>query len=514
MRPRTTLLLAAGGGLVVGLGAFERAWPLMGLGLVPFAMGLGRAASPPAGGWRRVFEGGLRGLLFGMVAQALVEWFVLGAVVRFTSIPWAAGALVLLLHAAIQSVPSVLAAIVTLRLARLGVPRWAAFAIGVFAGTLVPTVFPWTIAGGLTPWPALVQLGDLIGERGVTALVAAAAGLVAEGIERILSKADAKRGAVLAACGVGLVGLLAIHGTLRIARIDAELREAPKARIALVQPDIEAHERWELSMTPVTLAKLSALTRGVENRGAELTVWPEAAYPFPFPANTTTDQPGSFAILQEGVRGPVLTGLITNDASGNKHNSAVVCENGKVSAPYHKMHLVWFGEVVPFGDVSPWMRKTFALGLGLSPGEHQVLLPALGGRVRAAVLNCFEDSLPGAGRETFAGQNPNLIVNITNDAWFYGSRESELHARIAVMRAVELRRDLVRAVNRGHTTWIDAAGRVRARYDLPMAGAIVAEPALLQTPPTAYARFGDWPFALLCLVVSASLVVRDRRRRA
>ena len=158
------------------------------------------------------------------------------------------------------------------------------------------------------------------------------------------------------------------------------------------------------------------------------------------------------------------------------------------------------------------MRKTFALGLGLSPGKHQAILPAIGGRARAAVLDCFEDILPGAGREAFDGQNPNLLVNVTNDAWFVGSREGELHARVSVMRAVELRRDLVRAVNRGHVTWVDAAGRVRARYDALAAGSIIAEPALLDAAPTVYARFGDWPFALLCLVVAAGFAARARRR--
>ena len=93
------------------------------------------------------------------------------------------------------------------------------------------------------------------------------------------------------------------------------------------------------------------------------------------------------------------------------------------------------------------------------------------GPIRAAVLNCYEDTLPAAGREAME-RSPNLLVNVTNDAWFAGSAEGELHLRLAVLRAIETRRDLVRAVNQGPTTFVDAAGRVRARYDLPMPGTL------------------------------------------
>jgi apolipoprotein N-acyltransferase len=128
------------------------------------------------------------------------------------------------------------------------------------------------------------------------------------------------------------------------------------------------------------------------------------------------------------------------------------------------------------------------------------------------VLNCFEDTLPAAGRETFDGQSPNLLVNVTNDAWFFGSDESELHLRLAAMRGVELRRDLVRAVNRGPTSWVDAAGRVRARYDLKIPGVLMAEPSLLETSPTPFARFGEWP--LVTLFTALIALGEWKRKRA
>jgi apolipoprotein N-acyltransferase len=276
-----------------------------------------------------------------------------------------------------------------------------------------------------------------------------------------------------------------------------------------VQPSIVATERWEAARAPSILSKLTELTKSSERKGAELTIWPEAAYPYPLPHVTRRAPLGRFEILPYGVRGPVLTGLVMEAGPGTSFNAAtVVTADGALAPPQDKVHLLWFGETVPFADRWPWLRRTFARGMGLTPGNEFVALRV--GAVRAAVLNCFEDTLPDAGREAMAA-SPNLLVNITNDSWFAGSAESELHLRLAALRAVELRRDLVRAVNFGPTSWVDASGRVRARYASDIAGTLLTEPALLDWAPTIYARFGDAPLVATLLTLSVALFVRRRR---
>jgi apolipoprotein N-acyltransferase len=143
------------------------------------------------------------------------------------------------------------------------------------------------------------------------------------------------------------------------------------------------------------------------------------------------------------------------------------------------------------------------------PGEHQVAL--VSGPIRAAVLNCFEDTLPEAGLEAI-DVDPNLLVNITNDAWFAGTQESELHLRIATLRAIELRRDFVRAVNFGPTTWVDATGAVRARWDPVTAGSLPTTPALLGGK-TLYARLGDLSGVLLLGLLGAATWLGTKRKR-
>ena len=144
------------------------------------------------------------------------------------------------------------------------------------------------------------------------------------------------------------------------------------------------------------------------------------------------------------------------------------------------------------------MRRAFARGTGLAPGTETVRFDTDG--IHAAVLNCYEDTLPQAGREAMEVA-PNLLVNITNDAWFAGSAEGELHLRLSILRAIETGRDFVRAVNRGPTTWVSATGKVLARRE-PQAGMgapppLVVEAALLERPDAPYARLADAPLLLI-----------------
>jgi apolipoprotein N-acyltransferase len=129
-----------------------------------------------------------------------------------------------------------------------------------------------------------------------------------------------------------------------------------------------------------------------------------------------------------------------------------------------------------------------------------------------AVLNCLEDILPSAGREAIAVM-PNLLVNITNDAWFAGTAESEYHLLLSRLRSVELRRDLVRAVNFGPTSWVDAAGRVLARLPADRPGLLMTHPALLDAPLTPFARWGEWPLSLVLLAYGVASGLAKRRTR-
>jgi apolipoprotein N-acyltransferase len=510
---RTYALALLAGALLASASPPFDVYPALWIGMAALAWLLDADPAWPAfpSRARVALTGARRGLAFGVGANLVALRFVPEVVGRFTPLPWAAGALGLLLLAAFEGTRWMVAGVACETLARARVPRPAAFAAGVYAGTFVPTMMPWTPAGGVSPWPAMVQLADAIGERGVTALMALAAGFAAHGLRAALRPDSRRRGALWVAGAVGIVCAQNAVGQFRMRSVDRWRDSAAHARVALVQPSIGASTRWEEDRAPSILEELTTLTARAEARGAELVVWHEAAYPYRLPHGSRHGPDGTRAIVQPGVHGPLLTGLLlAGGPDGAAYNSAVVAtRDGALSESYDKRHLLWFGETVPLADRVPWLRRVFARGLGLAPGERTVALPA--GRVRAAVLVCYEDMLPEAGREAIEVA-PNLLVNVTNDAWFFGSAESELHLRVGTLRAVELRRDMVRAVNLGPTSWVDAAGRVRARAPANFPSVLSAEPALLELPPTLYARFGDAPLALLLLVLGNAAVWRAARR--
>ncbi|HEY3817755.1 MAG TPA: apolipoprotein N-acyltransferase [Polyangiaceae bacterium] len=506
--PRYVLALLAGA--VLGLGAPPvDAYLALWLGLIAFAWLLETPVPPRK---RVALSGAMRGLAFGIGANLVLLRFITTVVTRFTPLPWAAAALALVLLSVFEGLRWMIAGVACETLARVRVPRPIALAAGVYAGTFLPTMLPWTTAGLVSPWPALVQLADIVGERGVTALMALIAGLAASGVRAALGgAATRKRGLLQVGTAVALVLAQLVYGQARMRSVELARSLAPQARVGLLQPSIGASARWDEARGPAILQELTTLTHRAEARGAEVVVWPETAYPFRVAHGAPRSPDGARALVQPGVRGPIIAGVQTKgDADGVFYNSVLVATgDGALSEPYDKRHLLWFGETVPLADRIPWLRRVFARGLGLVAGDHAVALVA--SPVRASALVCYEDMLPEAGREAMA-VSPNLLVNVTNDAWFSGTTEPELHLRVAVLRAVELRRDLVRAVNAGPASWVDATGRVRMRSSTVTASTITAVPSLLDAR-TVYARFGDAPWAILGLIL-ANLAVWKARRRA
>ena len=469
-------------------------------GLVGFAWLLRRPEV-----WR---VGALYGFAFGTGANLVALRFVPEVIVRFTPLPYAVALLAWVLLAMAQGLSWALAGGLAVGLRKNGVPTFVAFGAAVYAGLFAPALFPWTPAGGLSPWPLVVQTADTIGERGVSLVVALVCALVAEA----WASKDWRARRTNAAVAIGIAAVVLAYGARARAVVQEARAKAKKARIGLVQPSTEAKVRWDPPAATTIAKRLRDLTKSADGREVDVTVWPEAAFPYSLPHTTRSHRP-SFderALLTPGIRGPVIAGLTLNKDSHASTNSAmVVFADGSTSAPYDKRHLLAFGEHVPFAEEIPWLKQTFARGTGLVPGTASE--PLVAGKIRAGILICYEDNLPEAGREAMTGA-PNVLVNMTNDAWFAGSAEGELHLRLSVLRAIETRRDLARAVNLGPTSLVDATGAVRFRYDAAFPKAVDVEVALLETPPTAYVRFGDTPSIALVIFSCIVHIIRARRR--
>jgi apolipoprotein N-acyltransferase len=508
------LFAAAGGGVFALASPPTDLYPAVVVGLAVLAATIDDA---PTG--RRAFG---RGIAWGTLAGLIGLRFVPEVIQRFTELGTYASLLALLLLALGQSVPWGLGALVAHALRRRArVPLELAFSAGIYVTVLVPTIFTWTPAGVVSPWPAFVQLADVLGERGVSAIFALGSALLVRALRARGEPRVAARWGLLA---VGLFAALGIHGTLRMRSLTAASEGLPEVRVALLNQAVDPLERWDPKNHVWILDRLRELTRNAEAEGAELTVWPEAAYPYPIAHADRRAPRGARSIVGLGVRGPVLAGLITHASPTRQSDGSIVIDSynsatlvtpeGTLQEPYDKLQLLWFGETVPGAQYFPWLRRVFQKSGSLLPGDapRALILERTGApALRLGVLNCYEDTLPSVGRWVTKELRPSLLVNVTNDAWFVGSAEPELHARLAVMRAIEQRRDLVRSVNLGVVSWIDAAGRVRLRHEGTEPAFVIATPKIRDDAITLYASLGDLPFGVL-LVLSLAFSARRARR--
>ncbi len=204
------------------------------------------------------------------------------------------------------------------------------------------------------------------------------------------------------------------------------------------------------------------------------------------------------------------------DEDGSRRfNTAMLFDaEGNLQGRYDKMHPVLFGEYIPLGDVFPWLYKVTPMPDGLTPGQQPASFEVGGTKVAPSI--CFESTMPSLIRRqvlelTRRGHPPDVLLNITNDGWFWGSSILDLHLSSAVFRAIENRRPFLVAANTGISAWIDADGRVRTRGPKRDTAVLIAEPTT-EDRVAPYHRLGDWPW-IASLALSAVAIASVRLRR-
>jgi apolipoprotein N-acyltransferase len=304
------------------------------------------------------------------------------------------------------------------------------------------------------------------------------------------------------------------------------LREKPGDTIPLttvmVQQNVPQAVKWAGAKTTELYQQLADLTRlNAEKRdgspSVDLVIWPESAVPVPLFAHA--DHPQYFnGILSLGDFS-LLTGAEIQEPNEPMYTSAVLMRGTfENQQHYHKVHLVPFGEFLPFRDTFPFSLLKGVLPGDFVPGESTEPLYLEKSAVGIIPLICFEDTVGRLARK-FVRDEPQLIVNLTNDGWFLQSAETEIHTANSIFRAIELRRPMARAANTGITCVIDDRGRMIAKLKDPatgdtfIEGVLQSEINIPKNPPlTLYARFGDW-FSVTMLALCASVFVRRWRAR-
>jgi apolipoprotein N-acyltransferase len=290
-------------------------------------------------------------------------------------------------------------------------------------------------------------------------------------------------------------------------------------RAVLVQPAIPQSKKWDPASEGDILSTLEVLSAGAEASRPELLLWPEAATPRPALLDAATL--AWTDAIRERTGADFLFGTLDGDETAD-YNAAVLLSAGREPQLYRKMHLVPFGEYIPFRHSFPlfaWIAGDLVPG-DFRPGAAGVVLESARANAKIGPLICFEDTLPDIPRRAvLAGAD--LLANVTNDGWFGRSPAAEQHLANARLRAVENARPLVRSANTGVTCVIDARGRMVASLrdggGRPFAAGTLTVTIPLPREPerTLFTRLGRW-FALACCGLSAAVLVAYgvRRRRA
>ena len=225
-----------------------------------------------------------------------------------------------------------------------------------------------------------------------------------------------------------------------------------KIAVAVIQGNIPQDLKWQEDEESSIIAKYKALSTEAASNRPELIIWPETAFP-----GFLNEDEEEILKLREYVKSlgiPLLFGVVT-DEEDRYYNSAVLFNSqGALAGRYDKIHLVPFGEFVPFRRQFPFLANMVPIEDFTSDKDFKVFDP-----IPFSVLVCFEDTFSNLTRQ-FVRSGARMLVNITNDAWFYDTKEHSMHLQAAVFRAVENRRSLVRASNTGVSGFIDARGRL------------------------------------------------------
>lgn len=385
-------------------------------------------------------------------------------------------------------------------------PLWV---IVEFAKSNLFSGFPWenlgySQAGNLS----LIQTADIFGVYGISFMIVLVNALAYRAVEH--APRWKRVAPSLTFCAVIIVGAM-LYGHWRAQQIESAVSGGTAMRTTIVQGNIDQSIKWDEKFERESLDKFLKLSAGEPGPEPGLIIWPETTTPFFF--QDIDDKHREIVSLARSRNDYLILGSPSYETkSGRKRhmNSAFAVSNsGAILGRYDKVRLVPFGEYVPLRYIFPFMGQLLP---GMSDfvegrGPHPLQL----GEKKVGILICYESIFPEISRE-YKKSGAQLLVNITNDAWFGRSSAPYQHMSIAVFRAVENRMFLARSANTGISAVIDPCGRV-------VAGAGLFETARLEARisfvdiRTFYSQFGNWPVPLSFAILASALMTARMRKK-
>ncbi|RLC32348.1 MAG: apolipoprotein N-acyltransferase [Deltaproteobacteria bacterium] len=364
------------------------------------------------------------------------------------------------------------------------------------------TGFPWCLFGySQYAHLYLIQAADIFGVYGISFLIIFVNGVV-YGLFFRQKKESCRSQRIFLTCETAMAVLM-LFSTLLYGRIHlTSLKRksgSPSVNIAVIQGNIDQAVKWNPAYQKKTFRTYEKLTRTTYDSRPDLIVWPETSVPGFFQDNTDLSKDVISLAKEAGCAFLFGSPAYRQTAGGVRYynRAYLITAGGKKLLCYDKVHLVPFGEYVPFKKILAFVNRLVPAAGDFSEGAH--ITPLNAGRASLGVLICFEIIFPDIAGQ-YARQGANMLVNLTNDAWFGKSSAPYQHLAMAVFRAVETGKPLVRAANTGFSAIIDPGGRMIAKSGLFCEQTLTCRVHVSASEPTPYARYGDW-FALSLLIM-------------
>ncbi|MGZ8531919.1 MAG: apolipoprotein N-acyltransferase [Candidatus Binatia bacterium] len=449
----------------------------------------------------------LYGWLMGLVAHLIGFHWLTYTISVFGGLPFAVSCIVFVLYAALQGIQMALFALLV-RSIGFGPLLIFPALFWVPLEFLFPLLFPWYIANSQVAFLWMNQTADLVGPYGTGFIVM----WFSAALYRALFTSAEPRKKILPLAYASLAIVVAVvYGFQRLQSVGDEMTGARKLSVGVVQGNVDIDMKWNPVLAQKNLDQHRQLTNDLS--AVPLVVWPESAIEAIIPERVQA-LPLDVMPAFKSDRAYFIFGAKSfrgnpGRTDGKAFNTAFFTDSkGRILARYHKQVLLAFGEYLPFAKLLSWI-PALPMADGFTPGPGPVVFH-LPRAVRVAPLICYEDLLPDVVRKFVSETRANILINLTNDAWYGKSVGPWQHLRLAQSRAIETRRSLLRVTNTGVTSLVNAKGELVKNLPMFTAAVMHTEVDILDEE-TYYVRFGDW-FAWAMTIATLGIVLLRFKR--
>lgn len=358
----------------------------------------------------------------------------------------------------------------------------AAWMISEWVMTLGKLAFPWGRA-------ALSQVGLLVSVQTVSLFGSYFIVIILVCASMMFALALKKRKRLYAVIGCSIILANLIAGTI-LYYIPVDAENAKSVKVAILQGNAASNEKWNAGKREEILNRYVSMAYQAAENGAKLIVLPESAIPIAFSEDSILYSKLSNIAKEYNVT--ILAGVIILKNVDSSYNSVVaVYPDGSISKPYHKRHIVPFGEYIPYQSflekAIPFIRGLNLGGLNSLAGDEAVVVDING--IKNGSLVCFDSIFDSLARDNVIN-GAEVITVVTNDSWFKDSAGITQHLNHSVLRAIENRRTIIRAANTGISAFISPKGKVLQQTE-PLVADIIYCDVYASDSQTLYAKTGN-----------------------